>query len=904
MDELIKKKTNGAIVRSRCAWELAGERPSKYFLNLEKKRAIGRTLQRLITEDGKLVTEGKQVLAEIKKFYAKLYTSKGEIDESYLAKLDIPQLPEEIKMGLENEITVEELGKALFEMPNNKSPGTDGLPAEFYKIFWLKIKHLYHCVIVEAMQNKELHLTARRGIISLLEKRNQDPLRLKCWRPPSLLNLDNKIYSKTLARRLQSVQHKLIHYSQTGFVKGRHLAENIVKIMEIMQQCEDSNIDGLLISFDFMKAFDTVEYRTIFLTMEKFNFGTNFIEMTKVLYNKPLACAYNNGFWSEFFEPTRGTRQGCCYSPIVFTLVVEILGLAIRQNENIKGIKVGEEEIKSGQFADDLWASLLASERNTNAILQELEDFSKFSGLQINSDKSAVLRIGLWKNSNARFYTMRRLFWSPNPIKILGFYIYPDWPRMHVENYDKMLNKIDDIINSWSHRSLTPIGKITVVNSLINSLIVHKLMALPSPNKDFFLTYKRKIVSFIWNDKVPKMAYEKLIQDYSKMGLRLVDLEYKDLALKASWPARWNHRENELTWVYNALPVKDVRIWECNIESKDVETFRKDCTLSSVLAIWKAWSKYHFKNTFDNPIDILDSLFIGNSLIHRQGKPIFNHRLCTSNIDKIIDIYNIEERRFMNLLEIETAFGITNMDLEYLGVIAAIPKFWKVLLRNFDFDEMIDKNSAVEELCLKKESLSRHIYWQLIEQNTTVKTAHKLILQTELNITIEDEEWHMLFPSFRKMIKSTKLQYFQLRVLTGTLTTNVKIHAWNTQKSNLCTFCKQRPETVMHILVTCEKIKMLWICLKKITKYFMSIDVDFSPQMIILNNYTGQRKDLINTMVAIMKQHIYAKKCFEEVPTFTSFMEKLSSWYLVEKQLFMNEHMDMKKLKKKWGNIM
>ena len=283
-----------------------------------------------------------------------------------------------------------------------KSPGTDGLPAEFYKMFWPKLKELYHEVILEAITVGELHLTAQRGIISLLEKLNRNILKLANWRPLSLLNVDGKIYSKTLARRLQAVQQQTIHETQTGFVKGRHLSENIIKIMEIIQNCEDKNIPGVIISFDFLKAFDRVEWECIFTVMEEFNFGEKYIRMAKVLFEKPLACAYNNGYWSEFFQLSRGTRQGCCFYPIIFTLVVEILGLAVRQNKEIKGIKLGESEIKAGQYADDLWSSLLATEQNINQMIKELNLFGAFSGLYINPEKCAVLRIGSLRNTDAK----------------------------------------------------------------------------------------------------------------------------------------------------------------------------------------------------------------------------------------------------------------------------------------------------------------------------------------------------------------------------------------------------------------------------------------------------------------------------------------------------------------------
>ena len=112
--------------------------------------------------------------------------------------------------------------------------------------------------------------------------------------------------------------------------------------------------------------------------------------------------------------------------------------------------------------------------------------------------------------------------------------IFPHADTMHKENFDKLLGKVDCILNKWKNQNLTILGKITIINCLVNSLFTHKLYALPTPGNQFYKKYKEKIVQFIWNGKVPKIGYNKLVQDKNKLGLKLVDLETKEVALKAS----------------------------------------------------------------------------------------------------------------------------------------------------------------------------------------------------------------------------------------------------------------------------------------------------------------------------------------------------------------------------------
>ena len=365
IDDIIACRTKGAILRSRAQWEFSSDKPTKYFLSLEKKNFQNKTIYALDNDQGRTINDEKQILKEIRLFYEQLYTSSVKSDTSYIKKLkDIPQVPKDKVKELDSPITVQELGTALFAMPNNKCSGTDGLPADFYKVFWPKLKCFLGKYYQEVVEEGIFNLSARRGILSLLEKLNKNTRSLLNWRPLSLLCTENKIYTKVLANRLQKVSNDLVHHTQTGFMKSRLLAENILKILEVMNKCDKERQNAILMSFDFYKAFDTVEWKAIYDTLQAFGFGKKYIDMVRIIYNKPLMTAMNNGFWSEWFTPTRGVRQGCCFSPGIFTLVVELLSIGIRENPLIQGVKIGNSEVKIGQFADDLWATLLPTPDN------------------------------------------------------------------------------------------------------------------------------------------------------------------------------------------------------------------------------------------------------------------------------------------------------------------------------------------------------------------------------------------------------------------------------------------------------------------------------------------------------------------------------------------------------------
>ena len=164
-----------------------------------------------------------------------------------------------MKAKLEQEISLSEISLALKELKSYKCPGVDGISVAFYKVFYGKLKFFLRDLINEIVENGKLHLSARRGIITLIEKIGKDPLLVDNWRPICLLCTDYKIFAKIIALRLQGALPHIINTSQTGFMKGCNIGENILKLESLINYCESTKTSAVMISFDFYKAFDSVE---------------------------------------------------------------------------------------------------------------------------------------------------------------------------------------------------------------------------------------------------------------------------------------------------------------------------------------------------------------------------------------------------------------------------------------------------------------------------------------------------------------------------------------------------------------------------------------------------------------------------------------------------------------------
>ena len=271
LEQIYEEKANGVKIRSKCEWYEFGEKSSKFFLNLEKKHALLNQVRTLHCCE-KEVTDKHKINQELERFYKNLFTEKSEFRKEdinvYLNQIDIPILSEERSQTCEGPITESELLNALKSMPNNKSPGNDGLTKEFYETFWEEIKTPLCNSIKKSYQNGELSISQRQAVIKLIEKKDKDKKLIKNWRPISLLNIDTKLISKVLAERLKKVLPSLISKNQTAYVKGRFISEGGRLISDILEISDNLKIKGFLMTLDIKKAFDSVNHLFLITALE------------------------------------------------------------------------------------------------------------------------------------------------------------------------------------------------------------------------------------------------------------------------------------------------------------------------------------------------------------------------------------------------------------------------------------------------------------------------------------------------------------------------------------------------------------------------------------------------------------------------------------------------------------
>ncbi|KAL0292815.1 UNVERIFIED_CONTAM: hypothetical protein Sradi_6972200, partial [Sesamum radiatum] len=414
--------------RAKLRWLKDGDRCSKaFFRKINATRAKLRVFQ-ITNSAGDVLTMADQVVSEFLSYYETLL---GGERQNRALNLDFLQpylkhtLSSEEAAALILPISAEEIKEAFFDIADDSAPGPDGYTSVFFKKAWPEIGEDVCAASMSFFVSGRLLKQINATVLVLIPKL-QMPTRVSDFRPIACCNVLYKAISKILVKRMHKVLHKLIDYSQTAFVPGRSIADNIMLAQELLSGYNQARFPKrCTIKIDIQKAYDSVKWDFLLETLKIFKFPHQFINWIDQCITTAAFSIALNGQLHGFFKGSKGIRQGDPSSPYLFVLVMELFHVLFQLRVQSEGDfqfhwKCEELGILNLCFADDVLLFCAGDVPSVRRIKAVLDEFAALSGLLVNPTKSTVILSKAIRSERQELLDILGFQEGCLPIKYLG----------------------------------------------------------------------------------------------------------------------------------------------------------------------------------------------------------------------------------------------------------------------------------------------------------------------------------------------------------------------------------------------------------------------------------------------------------------------------------------------------
>ena len=501
LDSITQAQAKGAAVRARVRYTERGEKMNSYFLGVGKAAKRKDHIQQLRKNDGTVATENADIRSEVFQFWQKVWATEG--DRSHATVLAAQQrllgainstIPASLRAELDKDITVAEAHAVLRDMRGASSPGLDGLGADVYKLHWRKLGPVWLDMINSSLQTGTLLDEIGHGLVVMLPKDCDGMRAAGNFRPITLLNVDYKLLAGIIARRLRPVVPSLVLPTQTGFVSGRYIGDNVCFLRDFLQHRQRTNTPGIVCFLDFEKAYDRVEWDWMKKVLEHLGFGPQLVQLVMLCYSNAAVKLLINGKDSVLLLQTRGVRQGCPLSPVLFVLCLEPMHALLYSSPTIKGATLPEvpgfedETVCASLFADDV-SLVPEDESDLCEMLVVVGVHEVASGAKLNQEKSNAVVVGpdLPPPTIAGIKVLR----GADSVKSLGMRYNAELDFSSA--FNTILSKVQGRVAGGLRRYCTVLGRVLLSNTTVASMAAyHAFFITPTDEQ------KKELDTCIW----------------------------------------------------------------------------------------------------------------------------------------------------------------------------------------------------------------------------------------------------------------------------------------------------------------------------------------------------------------------------------------------------------------------
>ncbi|KAL9665795.1 hypothetical protein QQ045_000116 [Rhodiola kirilowii] len=419
-------------------------------------------------------------------------------------------------------------------------------------------------------------------------------------RPISLCNVVMKLIPKVLANRLKEILPDMVSQSQSAFVRGRLITDNILIAHEVTHyiKCRDQKKTGYVsLKLDMSKAYDKIEWRFLEQMMLALGFDRSWVKMVMLCVRSVSYKVRINNQISESIYPSRGLRQGDPISPYVFLLCAEWLNYAVGEYQELgllQGIKIYRRALTVTHlmFADDCMLFFKAGKESVKWIRGILRKYEDISGQRVNCAKSVAV---CSKNvlDEGRRMLVERL---GVPI-VEGHSSYLGLPLIFSNKKADLFRSIEEKIvkriTDWKHKLLSGAGREVLIKSVLQAIPTYAMSCFKLLSQ-LCRKLSKNIMHFWWNSRKNRGIHwvkaEEVYKDKSIGGLGFRRLELMNLALLAKQIWRFISSPQLLvSKIYKAKYFPDTDIFCACCGVRPSFAWRGICEALEILKLGTVW---------------------------------------------------------------------------------------------------------------------------------------------------------------------------------------------------------------------------------------------------------------------------------------------------------------------------
>uniref|UniRef100_A0A2N9FFZ2 Reverse transcriptase domain-containing protein n=1 Tax=Fagus sylvatica TaxID=28930 RepID=A0A2N9FFZ2_FAGSY len=770
--------------RSRAEWLHAGDRNTRYFHCRATQRKRKNHVTRLRTQDGQWTATQAQVPPLFVEYYKSLFQTANPDQVEQVVEDIQCVVTAEMNSQLISEFTAVEVEIALKQMAPLKAPGPDSLPPIFYQKYWHLIGRDVTAAVLTCLNSGQILKAINHTHITLIPK-VQNPEEVVEFRPISLCNVIYKLISKVLANRLKILLPSIVFESQSAFIPGRLITDNILVAFETlhhMQHQKTGKTGSMALKLDMSKAYDRVEWQYLKGVMEKMGFHNKWVTLMMECISTVSYSILVNGEPHGYIKPSRGLRQGDPLSPYLFLLCAEGLHSLI-QKEKISGALKGVSISRSGPkithlfFADD---SLLFCKATTDDVIRIqgiLSQYEQASGQQVNRQKTTLF----FSKSTplAAQLDIQNMLGVPAIKQYERYLGLPSFVgRAKYSSFAQIKERVWSKLKGWKEKLISQAGREILIKSVAQAIPAYAMSCFRLPTR-LIKEIEVLIRRFWWGQggdkgKMHWLPWRTLCKSKRNGGMGLRDLGFFNEALLAKQVWRLLHNPSSLfSKVFKAKYFPHCSILEAQQRSQGSYAWKSIMSARDLIvkgSVWRVGTGSHIRIWRD------------------KWLPDTHSHCIVSPPPPSISISHVQ-----HLIDSEL-------------------RSWKAELVKRIF--LPHEASVILGIPLSIRDPIDSLVWKATKNGAyTVRSGYHLLL----NECHQDEpsssdttKMTQLWDAIWSLHVPPKIRHFLWRACHNSLPTRSNLHHRHILADPSCSSCTNQIESTIHALWQCKEIKPVW----------------------------------------------------------------------------------------------